>query len=407
MNQRRFSLSSFIVAASLALAPVQTAAQNLFAPVIRVNEDAITLFELQQRQLFMELLRIPGDPVKMARETLIDDRLRQQAINQVGISVAPEDVQAGIDEFAARAELSSEEFIQALEQGGVSYETLRDFIKIQLAWRDYVGANFLSRARPTDAEISRAMGQAGGGGGLRVLLSEIILPLSPQNFEQVDELAQQISELKGFDAFESAARQYSAAASSQEGGRMSWLPLSQLPPALQPVILGLSPGEITAPIPLPQAVALFQMRSIQETGGGSPRYASIEYAVLQVSANSPEQALAKATEIKNRTDTCDDLYGAAKGLPPEILARENKKPGEIPRDVALELARLDPNEISVNMSANGGQTRMLVMLCDRTADLGDGASREDVANALTQQRLSTFADSYLEQLRADAIIVEE
>ena len=40
-------------------------------------------------------------------------------------------------------------------------------------------------------------------------------------------------------------------------------------------------------------------------------------------------------------------------------------------------------------------------------NLGKETSREDVANALTQQRLNTFANSLLEQLRAEAQIVEK
>jgi peptidyl-prolyl cis-trans isomerase SurA len=46
------------------------------------------------------------------------------------------------------------------------------------------------------------------------------------------------------------------------------------------------------------------------------------------------------------------------------------------------------------------------MLCGRTAALNESASREDVANALIQQRLQAFSRSYIAQLRADALIIE-
>ena len=50
---------------------------------------------------------------------------------------------------------------------------------------------------------------------------------------------------------------------------------------------------------------------------------------------------------------------------------------------------------------------MLLMMCGRTADLGAGEDdgRQGVANALTQQRLEAYSDSFIEQLRADAEIV--
>ena len=153
---------------SLALPTVPALAQSAFSPAIVVNEDVITWFELDQRAQFLRLLRVPGDPDEEARKTLIEDKLKRQSIGEAGITVAPEDVKDGIEKFASRTELSAEEFIKALEQGGVAYETLRDFTEISLAWRENISARFLSKARPTDAEIDRALGQGGGLSGVQV-----------------------------------------------------------------------------------------------------------------------------------------------------------------------------------------------------------------------------------------------
>ncbi|MEX0350027.1 MAG: peptidylprolyl isomerase [Paracoccaceae bacterium] len=395
------------LALSVLLTQGAAQAQGLFSPAIRVNQGIITNFELEQRIKFMEILNLPGDPGKDARKALIDDRLRQQVISEAGIEVAPEDVQTGIDDFASRADLTGEEFVAALNDVGISQETLRDFVRNQLAWRDYVQARYLSQARPTEQEINRALGQAGGSGGLRVLMSEVIIPVTPQTLGQAEELALEISRVEGYDAFSAAAAQYSASDTRTNGGRLDWLPITQIPPALQPLILALAPGDITSPIPLPNAIALFQMRGIQEVAAGTPRYASIDYATYLIPGGRTPEALAKAAEISNRIDTCDDLYGIAKGQPETVLDRKSAKPPEIPKDIALELAKLDPDEISTTLTRNNGQTLVLLMLCSRTRDLGDDASREDVARALTEQRLNAFAASLLEQLRADAVIVEQ
>ncbi|MCV2889265.1 peptidylprolyl isomerase [Ruegeria aquimaris] len=391
---------------ALGLSATTIAAQSLFSPAVRVNQGIITHFELEQRVRLMEVLRIPGDPTKDARRSLIEEKLKMQAVAEAGIEVPPEDVQLGIDDFAARTRLSTEEFLAALENEGVSAETVRDFVRNQIAWRDYISARYLARARPTEDEINRALGLSGGG-GLQVLLSEIIIPITPQTVDQVDDLAAQIAELKSYDTFATAATQFSAADTRAQGGQMPWLPLAQLPPALQPVILELDPGEVSAPITLPNAVALFQMRGLREAPVGTPRYASIEYAAYAMAGGRSPETLKAAAELQQRVDTCDDLYGVAKGQPAEVLDRVTAKPGEIPQDIALELAKLDPGESSIAVTRNNGQTLMFLMLCNRTRDLGGDASREDVANALTQQRLETLANSLLEQLRADAIITEE
>jgi len=409
----RFLRSGFVkpvallfAAAILAIAWHPASAQSPFSPAIRVNQDIVTWYELEQRQRFLELLGIPGSSETEVRRALIDERLRKQAMRDAGIQPAPEDVQLAIDEFAARGQLSPEQFLAALSDAGVAPETVRDYVANQLAWRDYVSARFLSQARPTQDEINRALGQAGGG-GLQVLLSEIIIPVTPQTLAQAEALADEIAQVKTVDAFSAAATQYSAAPTRENGGRLDWLNITNLPPVLQPVILGLKTGEVTAPLTLPNAVALFQLRGLREVATGAPRYSKIDYAAYYLPGGLSPETLKLAAELKEAVDTCDDLYGIAKGQPPELLDRVEANPSEIPRDIALELAKLDPNEVSTSLTRNNGQTLVFLMLCGRTRDLGEDTSREDVANALTQQRLQAFADSLLEQLRADATIIEQ
>lgn len=402
----RNSVLPVLAAAFVALATPPAQSQSLFSPAIRVNQDIVTWYELQQRQQFLDLLGIPGSSDTEVRNALIDDRLRKQAMRDAGIQATPEDVQSGIDEFASRGNLSTDEFLRLLNEEGVSTETVRDFVADQLSWRDYVATRFLSQARPSEDEINRALGQ-GGGGGLQVLLSEIIIPVTPQTLAQAEALADEIALLPDQESFSAAATQYSAAATRENGGRLEWLSITNLPPALQPVILGLKNGEITDPLALPNAVALFQMRGIRETAGSAPRYSEIDYAIYYLPGGRNTDTLAKATKLKEEIDTCDDLYGLAKGQSPDILDRITAKPSEIPRDVALELAKLDPNEVSTALTRNNGQTLMFLMLCNRTRDLGEETTRVDVANALTQQRLQALADSLLEQLRAEAVIIEQ
>jgi peptidyl-prolyl cis-trans isomerase SurA len=395
---------SLTVALSAMAPPL--AAQGLFSPAITVDSAVITNYELQQRALFMGILRTPGNPEEQAREELIKDRLKLAELARVGISPSEEEITAGMTELAARANLSLNEFLTVLGQNGIAPETLRDYTEVGIGWREYVGARFLAQARPTEDEIDRAMGQAGSG-GVQVLLSELIVPLNEQNAPQVQQLTDHVGQMTTFAAFSAAATQYSASDSRSNGGRLPWMNLTKLPPQLQPVVLALEPGEITEPLPLQGAVAMFQMRGVRETIGSRQRYSAIEYASYYIPGGRTPEALAKGQEVVNRIDTCDDLYGIAKDQDPSVLDRQSLVPGDIPQDIAIELAKLDPNETSLNVTRNEGQTLVLLMLCGRTAELGEGQSRETVANALVQQRVGSLADSLIEQLRADALIIEK
>lgn len=400
------AVAPLAVAAVLAAAPLAGQAQGLFSPAYVVNDSVVTNFELEQRVLLLQLLRFPGDPAQVARKELVDDRLKEETYKQAGIEVTEEMIKNGIEEFAKRANLSGEEFAGILEQNGVSPQTLRDFITVGLGWREYIASTYLSRARPTDAEIDRAMGQTESG-SVQVLLSELIMPITPQNAAQVEEIAQEVSQLTSFDAFSAAATQFSAADSRNNGGRLNWMALSQLPPALRATLLGLAPGEVTAPLSLQNAVALFQMRDLREVAAAAPKFAAIEYATYFIPGGRSPEALATAKRISDSIDTCDDLYGIAKDQPAEVLERQSVKPSDLPQDIAIELAKLDNDEISTALTRNNGQTLVLLMMCGRTGELAGDTTREEITNALTQQRLGAFSNSKVAQLRAEAIIVEK
>ncbi|MEP5151912.1 peptidylprolyl isomerase [Planktotalea sp.] len=387
-------------------APQEAHAQNLFATAIKVNDGAITNFEIEERIRFLRLLRAPGDHKTLAREQLIDDRLKVGAARAVGINPAQADIEAGMEEFAQRASLTREEFVKAIEAGGVSEQAFRDFVSAGLSWRQLVQAKFGGRVSISEAEVDRAVASTTATGGVRVLLSEIIMAAPPQQAAAVQERAERISQITSIAAFSSEARRYSASPSRGRGGRLDWLPVSQLPAQLQPLVLGLAPGEVTAPLPLPNAVALFQLRDIQETDAPAPKYAAIEYAAYYIAGGRTEAALNEARKIQNNLDRCDDLYGVAKGQDPSVLERGAKKPSEIPSDIAIELAKMDPGEISTTLTRANGQTLVLLMLCGRTPELAEDVDRAQLSLGLRNQRLTSYSDGYLEQLRADARIVE-
>ena len=392
--------------AGLCLLAAGAFAQGTFSPVIKVNEQAITGFELEQRARMLRLLNAPGDANKLAREQLIDDRLRLQAASEAGFAPNEDEILEAMAEFAGRANLSREEFISALSRGGVDVSTFRDFIRAGLGWRNYVQARFGGDSAVSDAEISRALSGSSDGSNVRVLLSELIMPAPPRQAEAVRARAEQIATYTSEAQFSAAARKYSATASRGAGGRLPWRELNELPPALRPIILGLSPGEVSDPLPIPNAIALFQLRAIEETGYTAPEVAAVEYAAYYIAGGRTNETLAKARVIESKVDRCDDLYGIAKGQPAEVLDRQTLPPSDLPTDVAFELSKLDPGEVSTALTRSNGQSLMVLMLCGRTNAVSEDADREQLALGLRNRRLGSLAEGHLAQLRANAYIVE-
>jgi len=403
---RVFAAFAAIAALAGMVSSPALAQSSPFAAAVTINGKAVTYYEIEQRIRFMQLLRAPGNLEDAALSALENERLQLAAAESFGVRASDEDTADAMEEFAQRANLSTDEFVKALEQAGVARETYRDFVVAGLTWRTIVQGRFGARAQVSEAEVDRALSLLTARGGARVLLAELILPArNPQEQQQSQDLAERLSEtITTQGAFAQAARQNSVSSSRGSGGKMPWTPIANLPPALVPILLTLAPGEVTDPIPIPNAIALFQLRAFEELDVTAPDVVSVEYAKLTVGPGGRGDSRANAQSILNEADTCDDLYGIVKDRKIEGLTREVLPVKDIPADIALELATLDPNEASsVAHGADGTATR-IVMLCGRTNELAEGR-REEVRASLINQRLASYAENYLEDLRAEAIIV--
>jgi len=408
--------------ASVPLAvPGVAQAQGLFDPMVKVDGAAITRYELDQRAKLLKLLRAPADPARLAREQLIEDRLKAAAGTAQGIVIDDTQVRAGIENFAAQGGLEGDQMIALLGRGGVSEETFEAFIRSGLIWREVTQAWFGSRVSVSEADLDRARAAIFDGTGVRVLLSEIIIPFNEGNEAEVMARARQIADMTSTSEFSAQARQLSATPTRDAGGRLPWQPVTKLPPVLRPLVLGLAPGEVTDPLPLDGAVALFQLRDIEETDVPEPSYSAIEYAAYYIPGGRTDAALSRAAEVAAQTDTCDDLYGIAQDQTANVLERGTKVPGEIPDDIAISLSRLDPGEVSYDVTRANGQTLVLLMMCGRSEtpediapvaavdEDGEVAAPDETAQLSAQiasRRLESFADGYLERLKAEARIIE-
>ncbi len=401
-GMRTLLLSGAVAVTALAPVAVVTTgpaqAQNLFAPRAYVNDQAITEFEVMQRAMLMQVLRAPGNPETEAMKALIDERLQRGEAKRLGLKVTEAEVLAGMNEFAGRANMTAEQLVAELQKVGIAPETFRDFVTAGLMWRQAVRARFIGRVTITENDVDRALAASARPRALKVLLSELVLVAEPGEEQQALALAERLShEITTEGGFAAAARRYSASPTAERGGAIEWMPLSNLPPAISGQVLALGKGDVSTPVQVPGAVVLFQMRDVARDEKAEPINVQVEWADFLVPDDPAEIA-----RVSQAVDVCNDLYGQARGLPADRLTVHKQPLSEVPRDVGLELAKLDRGEISTALGRGG--YRRLIMLCNRQAILEPEPTRDQVREQVINQRLDGMAENYLEELRAAAMI---
>jgi peptidyl-prolyl cis-trans isomerase SurA len=399
---RRIVLGAGLMLAALGSAPQAMA--NPFDAVLAVNDRVITQYELDQRQLFLEILRQQGDLPQLARSGLIEDRLRLFAAEEAGMKIGPEQVLAGMEEFAGRANLTTDEFLQLTGEMGLASETFRDFVEAGMIWREVVRAKYAAGVTITEAEIDRAIANFQPTGASRLQLLELVLPGENGDLSGAQALARRLQvQIETEADFAAFARSNSAGETAVSGGRIGWQRLSELPEASRAALARLAPGSMSRPVLLEDRVVIYWLVERGEDPLGKAEGIWVDYAQFLV----PEGANAEAelAAARAKADTCDDLYTVAAGLPEDRLLRESQPQSAVGGDIGAVLATLDAGETSTRLSRNGW--RVLVMLCSRGPAPDLQPDRDVVRDQLLNQRLSALADVYLEELRSEAIITEK
>ncbi|MCP5086067.1 MAG: hypothetical protein GY952_04600 [Rhodobacteraceae bacterium] len=377
---------------------------NPYGVAVQVNDRVITNFEISQRVLLLRAFGSSGDLEGQAQKQLIDERLRVQAAENLGLSVTEGEIESGISEFAARGKLTGEQLIAYIGARGAAPESMRDFVRSGMLWRGVVQSKFAAKANVTDAELDTTLNLSTGQEQESVLISEIQLPLGERGDARTLELARELSNtLKSEAAFSAAARRYSRAPSRGRGGRLDWIPVANLPPQLAGQIMALQPGEVTAPVTLAQTVGLFQLRGVRTEKGTEETPVSISYTQVPIPASRERSRQVKeALELVSDVDTCADLRATSERFGQANFTDHTAEVAAIPAETALALAKLDRNEAGYYQAAGGSLA--VVMVCDRIRELPEGA-REEIRNALFNRRIGSFGEGYLQELRGDAVIV--
>lgn len=236
--------------------PAQAAMQEIAAVV---NADAISMRDLNKRiRLVMVSSGLPNNKEIRQRLTpqvlsgLVNEALMLQEAADAGITIPEEDVDRGFAAIAQQNKLAAAKFKNMLRKSGVDVETLRNQVRAQLAWKEFVQSKLRNRVVISERDIDDAYERISSKiGSTEYLTAEIFLPTDDAQSEaEAEKLVKRLrSEIRsGRASFFKLAQQFSKAAGSANGGDNGWLNETQMDPALLEAVQKIKKNQVSKPV---------------------------------------------------------------------------------------------------------------------------------------------------------------
>ncbi len=283
---KRFSVAIFIWSCTVLGATAgNSAASELVDRIVAVvNDDIILLSDLEKEiKPYQERLRSMGYSqeqemqmlVKVRKDmldNLIDERITDQQVDRLGISVSPEEIDKAIDRFKETRSLTDDQLRMALSRDGLTMEQYREQFREQLLRTKLLDYEIKSKIVITEAEIKRYYENHPEefGGEKKYHLRTIIMRVSSfAGDEEKARVRQKTEEVyshleKGAD-FAEMARRYSESTLAAEGGDLGLFKLEEIAPRFREAIEGKAPGAYTPVIGTEQGYQIFFIEDIVET----------------------------------------------------------------------------------------------------------------------------------------------
>ena len=396
MALNRSLIFSLIFLCLYAFSESKAQANFLLAAKIQVNNSVITQFELDQRAKFLGALKFTGNHSELAQTQLIEERLKQSEAQKLNISASDFEIEDALKRFASRANLTVKEFNKELKRLEIYPDTFRSYVETEVIWQKLVNKKFGAQSSVSSLQLQRAKSISKYEDTIQVLLTEIIIPFSKDDRSENENLANLLKQIKSTEEFSNAAQKYSKAPTAAVGGRVKWQNFDRLPGIIKPLILGLSPGQVTEPIMLTKAIALFQLRDIREIKTDRIQLELLDF--IKVKSD-----LKYLSFVQDNFHNCSDLEAIIGGQTEVTLTRKKLLSDEIPNTLVPVLDNLDQNESEIIVA--DGQSQLVIM-CERNNQLNSTAQTlEQDKNVLQTNRLKHLARSFLETLKDNARIV--
>ncbi len=268
--------SSLFLFLFVTILPVFSSAEICNRIVAIVNGDIITLYELNKK-----VKQITGkDPdflkkndeekyrkiCKNILNRLIEDKLTEKKVKELGIKVSDTDVDEEIRRIEEEQGLTHEEFIRMLEKSGVSYDEYRKYVKKSIERMQLIEFEVRSRIVISEEQIRDYYEKHKDEfkTAEKVRIASIFLKLKnrddPEEMERLKKRAEVIIErLKEGEEFSELAEDFSEGPGAESGGDLGYFKIEDLDPEIRRLVEKMKIGEVSDPIIRPFGIQIIKV----------------------------------------------------------------------------------------------------------------------------------------------------
>jgi peptidyl-prolyl cis-trans isomerase SurA len=263
--------ASMVIVAVMALLPPSFAAAKIVDKIVaQVNNEIITLSELEQAMKYFR--SNPGAPPPVENEAsrrqmlemLIDRKLAKEEAKRFGLTVADKDLNKAVDEVKQRNGFADDAALKnALAKDGMTMEQLRLQISEQIQQDRLMALMVKEVPKIPEAEIKKFYEANFKTPENRVHIKVITLPVAPEATAAQQEEARSQAEKalveaqKGED-FDKLIKQYSKPMPNTPMGDLGFVRQGDLDPKFFEFLSGLKTGEVV-PLKTPQGFQIIKL----------------------------------------------------------------------------------------------------------------------------------------------------
>lgn len=408
-----------LAALALALGAGAAAAELLDRVVAVVEDDVITLGELEERvEIITKQIEQGGTPppprdqlAAQVLEYMVVARLQLQLAAQRGITLPPDAVARELQALAERNGMEPQEFQKEIEQEGIRFSSFYDYLHEQMLTQQLQQMESRRLVRVTEDEIDNFIRlhadrlQASTRSQLRHILIAVSGQTTLSEVGRFREKAQGLAErVRNGERFASLALTESDGRNALNGGDLGWRSESELPGFAADAVTELEVGEVTDALRSPSGFHLFYL---VDREGGEQIMVNQTHARHILIRTDPivdhDEARARLNTLKDRLAGGDRFEDLARSHSDDTASAAVggdlgwTSEGMLEPYFEEQMKRLEPNEVSEPFQTSYGW-HIVQVLDRRRVDETESALRTRALNHLARSRVNDEIEIWLRRL---------